>query len=103
MPMIVRKVGRIFYKGRFNNKKNRWQGNKDKEEGLCYNYKKPGHLIVDCPKMKNKTSTSKKTFKKRAMKAMWDDSESGSEEVDTANMCFMAHGNHASKYNLNLF
>ena len=59
---------------------------------------KLGHLIVDYPKMKNKASTSKKTFKKKAMKATWDDSESDSEEnVDSANVCFMAQGETSSK------
>jgi len=47
--------------------------------------------------MKNKASTSKNTFKKKAMKVTWDDSESEPEEVDTANMCFMTQGDHASK------
>ena len=32
------------------------------------------------------------------MVATWDDSESESkEEIDTANMCFMAHGEDATK------
>ena len=62
------------------------------------NCKKPRHLIADCLKIKNKASTIKKAFKKRAMKATWDDSESESEfEINVANMCFMAHGDHASK------
>ena len=41
---------------------------------------------------------SKKPFKNRAMKATWYDLESESEEkVDTANVCFMANGDYASK------
>ena len=47
--------------------------------------------------MKNKASTSKKTLKMGPMKAIWDDSESEFEEVDTASMCFMTQGDHASK------
>ena len=35
------------------------------------------------------------------MVATWDDSETESEEeIDTAHMCFMAHGNEASKVNV---
>ena len=35
------------------------------------------------------------------MVATWDDSEMESEEeIDTAHMCFMAHGDEASKVNL---
>ena len=35
------------------------------------------------------------------MVATWDDSETKSEEeIDTAHMCFMAHGDEASKVNL---
>ena len=51
MPMLVKKVRRMFHKnGPFYNKKNRWQEKqKDKEEGLCYNCKKLEYLIADCP------------------------------------------------------
>jgi len=39
--------------------------------------------------------------KKKAMVATWDDSETESEEkIDTTHMCFMAHGDEASKVNL---
>ena len=39
--------------------------------------------------------------KKKAMVATRDDSETESkEEIDTAHMCFMAHGDEASKVNL---
>ena len=66
----------MFYKkGKFDNKKSRWQGKKkDKEEGMFYHCKKPGHLIADCPEMKNKASTLMKAFKKRVMKAIRNDS-----------------------------
>jgi len=48
--------------------------------------------------MKNKASSSKKPFKKKTIKATWDDSESDSEEdVDSTNVCFMAQGETSSK------
>ena len=38
------------------------------------------------------------------MVATWDDLETESkEEIDTAHMCFMAHGDEASKINLENF
>ena len=68
--------------------------------GPCYHCKKMGHLIADCPSLQ--VTISKKVHKKKkAMVATWDDSETESEEeVDTANICFMAKGDEASKVNL---
>ena len=59
-----------------------------------------GHLIADCPSLQ--ATTSKNVHKKmKVMVATWDDSETESkEEIDTAHMCFMAHGDEASKVNL---
>ena len=53
--------------------------------------------------MKIKGASSKKPFKKKALQATWVDSESESEEeVDTGNMCFMAHDEVNSKINKEL-
>ena len=37
------------------------------------------------------TSTSKKPFKKKALKATWNSESESKEEVDTTNVCFMAN------------
>ena len=55
--------------------------------------------MSECPKIKNKPSTSnkpstlKKPYKKKALKATWDSKSESKEEVDTANVCFMANDN----------
>ncbi|MQL74495.1 hypothetical protein Taro_006849 [Colocasia esculenta] len=75
-----------------------------KSEPICYECKKPGHIKVECLKLKKiefrKKDSSKKLrkYKKKAMAAAWDnnsdsDSESSSseEEEEKANMAFMAN------------
>jgi hypothetical protein len=54
-----------------------------KDHITCYKCKKPGHNKADCPLLK---------YKKKAMKATWEDSDSSSsseeDEGEIANMCF---------------
>ena len=50
--------------------------------------------MAECPDFKNKISSSmkqKKSFVKKAFKATWDSESESEDEVDTANMCFMAN------------
>ena len=49
-------------------------------------------MVADCPETKSKPSNSKKPYKKKALKAIWD-SESETDEIDTAHVCFMANDN----------
>jgi len=100
--MLIRKVGKLFYKkGRQSNfRRGKPQGRFEKkrdEPGPCFHCKKIGHLIADCPALQ--ASTSKHGMKKKkALAATWDDSESESEEeIDTANMCFMVQGEDTTK------
>ena len=52
-----------------------------------------GHIVAECPENKGKPSTSKKSYKKKALKAIWDSGSESDEEIDTAHMCFMAKEN----------
>ena len=47
----------------------------------------------DCPETKNKPLTSKKPYKKKALKVTWDSESETEEEVDTSHVCFMANDN----------
>ena len=50
--------------------------------------------MVECPDFKNKISffmKQKKPFVKKAFKATWDSESEFEDEVDTANMYFMAN------------
>ena len=87
--MLIRKVGKMFYKkGRQSNfRRGRHQGRfekKKEETGLYFHCKKTGHLIVNCPSLQ--TTISKNVHRKnKSMVATWDDSETDSEEeIDTA-------------------
>ena len=58
-----------------------------KDEVICYECKRSGHIRTNCPLLK-----SSKKSKKKAMKATWDDSsESESEVEEMANLGLMAH------------
>ena len=88
LSLLVKNVRRIYNKAKFQNKR-RWQ-DKEEKKIICFNCQKPGHIVAECPD-KVKPSTSKKPFKKKALKATWDSESESEEEVDTANMCFMAN------------
>ena len=68
---------------------------KKEDQKGCFNYKKPGHFIVDCPnlqKEKSKDKSKKSSFSlrklrkqiKKSLMATWEDldSESGSEKEE---------------------
>ena len=69
LSLLVKNIRRM-YNIKFNNKK-RWQG-KEEKKIICFNCRKPGHMVVDCPETKSKPSTSKKPYIKKALKATWD-------------------------------
>ena len=80
ISLLVRKV-RNFMKKKNNYPRKkplrRRERQKESEEGICYECRKPGHLKIDCPQLKKE---SKK--KKRALVATWGDSEDSSIDED---------------------
>ena len=67
----------------------------------CFNCKKLGHMMKDCPLMK--TSKRKDEKKKRAFQVEWDQSDcdcsssDSSDEEEATNMCFMVAKSEVSK------
>ncbi|KAK9031776.1 hypothetical protein V6N11_056065 [Hibiscus sabdariffa] len=78
--------GRKFLrKGEFKNK-NREE---EKDQLICYECKKLGHIRTECPQLKKKSFGKKKKLK--AHVATWSDEESSDEdEEEVANLCLMA-------------
>jgi len=60
---------------------------------VCYNCRNPEQVMTDCPETKGKPTISKKTYKKKVLKATWDSKSEFEEEVDTAHECFMTNEN----------
>jgi FtsZ-binding cell division protein ZapB len=96
MTLFVRRLNSFMKRGRFQNKTNVRPDSKD--EIICYNCSKPGHMKYDCPLLKKKSFNNdkeRKSFKKKALHVTWDDSDSASNDEEcqneVSNMCFMAH------------
>ena len=67
LSLLVKNVRRMYNKAKFNNRRC-WQG-KEEKKIICFNCRKPGHIVAECPETKSKPSTSKKRYKKKALKA----------------------------------
>jgi len=99
--MMVMLSNRLQYLAKKNKKclsrRGNFRSSKKEDQKGCFNCKKPGHFIVDCPdlqKENSKEKSKKPTFKSRKFKkqikqslmATWDDldseSESDKEESD---------------------
>ena len=87
LSLLVRNVRRMYNKAKFQNRR-KWQG-KEEKKIICFNCRKPGHIVAECPKNKDKPSTSKKPYKKKALKTTWDSESESDEEIDTVHMCLM--------------
>ena len=75
--MVTRNFKNFFKKkhssrSRDFNKKYEGEGKKKTKEVTCYECKKSGHIRSECPKLKFKNKGAKD--KKKAFKALWDDS-----------------------------
>ena len=82
----------MYHKNKLNHRR-QWEG-KEEKKITCYNCQKPGHIMADCPDFKKKISSSlkqKKPVEKKVYKATWDSKSESEDEVDTANVCFMAN------------
>lgn len=90
--IILRKVKDLIMKKRRGFKK---QDLSKKDQMICYEYNKSGHIKSECPKLKksfNKDRKYKKE-KRQALKSTWNDSSESSDDdtnEEVVNLCFMA-------------
>jgi hypothetical protein len=94
-----KRFGKLSSKG----SRSRSSGFKDKKEDLneCYNCKKSGQFIADCPEMSSKDKAKNKNISKerfknkvnKSLKAIWEDINNDSDDDDAdeeANLALMA-------------
>ena len=70
LSLLVRNVRRMYNKAKINSRR-RWQG-KEEKKIICFNCRKSGHIMVECPNFRNKLYSSNKPNKpsmKKALKA----------------------------------
>ncbi|PNX82437.1 serine/threonine protein kinase SRPK1 [Trifolium pratense] len=89
-----------FKKKNFRGNSSRNSGGKKDEQKNCFNCKKPGHFIADCPKMSSKDkskryNSKKQQFKSKLKKSLMTTfeelpSEEEVEEDEEANLALMA-------------
>jgi hypothetical protein len=106
MAMLSNKLEYLARKNRkFLSKRGGYKSFKKEDQMGCFNCKKPGHFIVDCPdlqKEKSKDKSKKSSFNsrkfrkqiKKSLMATWEDldSESGSEKEEAEDEANVARG-----------
>ena len=60
--LLIKNIRTMYTKAKFENRR-KWQS-KEERKKICYNCRKLGHVIVECPETKKKPTTSKKLYKK---------------------------------------
>ena len=73
LSLLVRNVKRMYRRNKLNFRR-KFEG-KEERRIICYNCRKPGHIMADCPEFKKKMTSSfkpKKPEEKKAYKATWD-------------------------------
>ena len=89
LSLLVRNVKRMYRRNKLNFRR-KIEG-KEERRIICYNCRRPGHIMADCPEFKKKMTSffkPKKPVEKKAYKATWDSESESEDEVNTANMCF---------------
>jgi hypothetical protein len=106
MVMLSNKLEYLARKNRkFLSKRGGYKSSKKEDQKGCFNCKKPGHFIADCPdlqKEKSKDKSKKSSFNtrkfrkqiKKSLMATWEDldSESGSEKEEAEDEANVAVG-----------
>ncbi|XP_057993048.1 uncharacterized protein LOC131174031 [Hevea brasiliensis] len=93
LALVTRRIRKMLFQNKKfipkrNFKKDKGKSSK-RDPPICYECNKPGHIIIDCPKLKKPS----KKVKKKALKAIWDESSDSKDENigdEVAKMCFMA-------------
>ncbi|XP_057989065.1 uncharacterized protein LOC131172129 [Hevea brasiliensis] len=104
LALMTRKIRKMLFQNKKfipkrNFKKDKGESSK-RDPPICFECNKPGHIRMDCPKLKKPF----KKFKKKALKATWDESsDSKDEEIgdQVAQMCFMAMEESSNEVTLN--
>ena len=62
LSLLIKNIRTMYTKAKFKNRR-KWQSEEERKK-ICYNCRKLGHVIVECPETKKKPTTSKKLYKK---------------------------------------
>ncbi|XP_058002282.1 uncharacterized protein LOC131179452 [Hevea brasiliensis] len=104
LALMTRRIRKMLFQNKKfipkrNFKKDKGESSK-RDPPICFECNKPGHIRTDHPKLKKPF----KKFKKKALKAIWDESsDSEDEEIgdQVAQMCFMAIEESSNEVTLN--
>ncbi|XP_057990550.1 uncharacterized protein LOC131172935 [Hevea brasiliensis] len=104
LALMTRRIRKMLFQNKKfipkrNFKKDKGESSK-RDPPICFECNKPGHIKTNCPKLKKPF----KKFKKKALKATWDESsDSEDEEIgdQVAQMCFMAMEESSNEVTLN--
>jgi len=104
LALMTRRIRKMLFQNKKfvpkrNFKKDKGESSK-RDPPICFECNKPGHIRTDYPKLKKLF----KKFKKKALKATWDESsDSKDEEIgdQVAQMCFMATEESSKEVTLN--
>ncbi|XP_058003997.1 uncharacterized protein LOC131180662 [Hevea brasiliensis] len=104
LALMMRRIRKMLFQNKKfipnrNFKKDKGESSK-RDPPICFECNKPGHIRTDSPKLKKPF----KKFKKKAIKATWDESsDSEDEEIgdQVAQICFMVMEENSNEVTLN--